>query len=639
MVTKKPIPGQSDIIDNIIASNYPFNNILDIGCGNGQASKKFRDAGKSVTATSYDIEKYIASYREELKGITLHPDIDICDMSVFDTNSFDAIWCAHVLEHIMDTGQALREVRRVLKPNGQFFVSVPPFKHEVVGGHVTPGWNIGILMYNLAVAGFDLSNGTFIKHGYNVFGAVKNGTDIPKESALHFSNGDIETLRDLGRFPRNFPAQQGFDGDLKIWNWKWNISPTLGDTSSRENSEKKSIKIAFFIPWITKGRGGTENVGSMMANAMVKKGHEAVIYTFDNEMGESCWPLNKKITLRCYPETITNEVEGQLLLELAVQKPDLIVGLHMNRNFFVSVYCGARLDVPVIVSEHTEPSLPQSIGTITDAERTTIFSGANKIHLLVENFKETLPNFLQKRISIIPNTVPPANKLADTLASHKNKKTILTVARLVKRKNIKNLIDAFLYSCKYVQNWQLQIVGYGPEKKRLLEYVRRCNHQGDILFVDRVDDAYPLYEKAQIFALPSISEGFPMTMLEAMAHGLPLLGYSSCPGINEQIINGKNGILSSGGEKLGTLGKDLLKLILDDHLRAKMGEEALNYYNQRFYPENIYDKWEKLFLETADEKNSLSSTPSPLHERAKITLNNMINSGISAALNERIDVI
>ena len=45
------------------------------------------------------------------------------------------------------------------------------------------------------------------------------------------------------------------------------------------------MKISFIIPWITQSRGGTENVGHMMANAMIEKGHDVNIYTFDEKDG------------------------------------------------------------------------------------------------------------------------------------------------------------------------------------------------------------------------------------------------------------------------------------------------------------------------------------------------------------------
>ncbi|WP_155133501.1 bifunctional 2-polyprenyl-6-hydroxyphenol methylase/3-demethylubiquinol 3-O-methyltransferase UbiG [Roseibium sp. RKSG952] len=230
MVTKTPISGQRDIVHHIIASDFPIDTLLDIGTGNGAAARLFRDAGIKVTATGFDIDEYSDHREADFEGIDLFPDVDICDMSVFPDDSFGAIWCAHVLEHVLDTGRALQEIRRILKPDGYFFVSVPPFKHEVVGGHIHPGWNPGILMYVLAVSGFDLSVSSFIRHGYNVCGLVRNGPDLWPNIRLHFSNGDIETLQRHGRFPEGFDAKQGFDGNFKSFNWHWLVEPEFKAT-------------------------------------------------------------------------------------------------------------------------------------------------------------------------------------------------------------------------------------------------------------------------------------------------------------------------------------------------------------------------------------------------------------------------
>lgn len=234
MVTKRTIEGQVDLVRNVIATGLPISRLLEVGIGNGVAARAFLDAGYEVVGTGFDIDDYVAEPLPE--ALELHADVDATDLSLFDTASFDAVWCAHVLEHVLDTGRALAEIRRVLKPAGHFFVSVPPFKHEVVGGHVHPGWNVGILMYVLAVCGFDLRDGSFIHHGYNIFAAVQKGSNL-RGRPLRYADGDIETLKRRRRFPRGFKAHQGFNGNISAWNWCWHIEPKLkagGQTMQRQ---------------------------------------------------------------------------------------------------------------------------------------------------------------------------------------------------------------------------------------------------------------------------------------------------------------------------------------------------------------------------------------------------------------------
>jgi SAM-dependent methyltransferase len=97
----------------------------------------------------------------------------------FPEKSFDAVVLSHVLEHCADVGRALGHVRRVLKEKGLLLVFVPPVEDIVCAGHVSVGWNVGQLMYVLALNGFDVSRGNFIEYGYNVCGFVMGILSTP----------------------------------------------------------------------------------------------------------------------------------------------------------------------------------------------------------------------------------------------------------------------------------------------------------------------------------------------------------------------------------------------------------------------------------------------------------------------------
>jgi SAM-dependent methyltransferase len=199
---------------------YKFNNILDIGLGDGIASKFFLNEGKKVYATSFCIETYGLD-KDFLNKIKLYKDVEINDLSIFKNEKFDAVWCCNVIEHTQDMGKALSEIRRILKPNGILFIIYPPFYRQVVGGHVNGGGNIGLLMYNLLIAKFDIKNSSFIKHGSNVTGFVrKKEICLPP---LRRDNGDINTLKSY--FPMK--VQENFNGNLKEVNWDWLYKKSL----------------------------------------------------------------------------------------------------------------------------------------------------------------------------------------------------------------------------------------------------------------------------------------------------------------------------------------------------------------------------------------------------------------------------
>lgn len=638
------IHGQGDLVAEALIRSPVAGRMLDIGLGSGRAANAFAEAGWSVSATGYDVDAYRSDGAEFAEGIELHENIDICDMSVFPDEAFDVIWCAHVLEHVLDTGRALSEVRRVLKPGGTFYISVPPFKDEIVGGHVKPGWNVGLLMYVLAVTGFDVRSGAFVRHGYNIFGAVGRGAGPLPDRVLRFANGDLEVLQRYGRFPEDFAATQGFNGDLSAWNWEWRRAPeetAINDTAAPDNVHEMSnmnvtdtlnesgidgaaqpahispMRIAFFVPWITKNRGGTENVGQTMANAMARRGHEVHIFTFDDDRAPSRWPLESSIRLWHLPEGEPTD-DLQLIAAVAQANVDLIVGLHMNRAFGRYVRCAHRLGLPVVLSEHIDPRFPQRIGAFTQEERLTYFTGATRIHLLVEAFRETLPDWLQERIAVIPNTAPPARQLADASGQDVAEKTIITASRLVTRKNVDQLIRIFAEIHPRAPDWRLLIVGDGPEMDNLKKLAAKLGLKELVNFTGHTDDPYQYYETAQIFCTTALFEGFGLTNLESMAHGIPCVGFASCNGINEQIIDGVTGRLSSFGDSRKGMAEDLLSLMNDSSLRVKMGMAGLQRYNEYYGTEIVADKWEALFRDAITNQSQHTEVDAGLGFEAKL---------------------
>lgn len=184
--------------------------VLDIGLGAGEASAFFLEMGCSVTAIGMDISQY--NVTEEVKKRCSLIDARMESMP-FHSETFDAVWCSHVLEHTLNPGLALTEMHRVLKDEGQLYISVPPFKHAVVGGHVCTGWNMGQLMYALLLSGFDIRNGSFWAHGYNIFAFARKATyQIP---TVYSDIGDIELLSNY--WP--IAMHQGIDGKMTEINW------------------------------------------------------------------------------------------------------------------------------------------------------------------------------------------------------------------------------------------------------------------------------------------------------------------------------------------------------------------------------------------------------------------------------------
>ena len=183
-----------------------FHNVLDIGSGEGVHAEIFRNHGKSVTEVDFGKSCYFNDNPDER---------DIYFGNYLDLQfgrQFDLIWASHVLEHQLDVNQFLTKIRGDLREGGILAITVPPMKHEIVGGHVSL-WNAGLLLYNLVMARFDCRSARILKYGYNISVIIeKHEIELPE---LSYDNGDIEKLLDY--FPDGF--SEPFDGDIQELNW------------------------------------------------------------------------------------------------------------------------------------------------------------------------------------------------------------------------------------------------------------------------------------------------------------------------------------------------------------------------------------------------------------------------------------
>jgi SAM-dependent methyltransferase len=187
--------------------DFEFNTVLDIGAGQGIHSEILLNAKKHVTSLDFGTSVYF-------KKNSNHHETIKCDYLDYNfKEQFDAIWASHVLEHQPNPNTFLKKIHKDLKENGVLCITVPPLKHEIVGGHLSL-WNAGLLMYHLVFAGFNCKNISILTYGYNISIILKKET-ISTFPSLSFDKGDIELL--LNYFPDN--TKEPFNGDIKELNW------------------------------------------------------------------------------------------------------------------------------------------------------------------------------------------------------------------------------------------------------------------------------------------------------------------------------------------------------------------------------------------------------------------------------------
>jgi len=203
----KPSPPESFKAEECLRKlvrDFPFETVLDVGCGRGPHTRAFQAAGKTVTPT--DI-------------FSAFDGVVVGDYAQLDFGrQFDCVWLSHVLEHQLNVNMFLKKVHRDIKEGGWLAITVPPLKHEIVGGHVTL-WNAGLLLYNLILAGFDCRQARVKCYGYNISVITpKISTPMPL-AQLKTSRDDMALLAPF--FPQHpqLTWRQSVPGNIQQLNW------------------------------------------------------------------------------------------------------------------------------------------------------------------------------------------------------------------------------------------------------------------------------------------------------------------------------------------------------------------------------------------------------------------------------------
>jgi phosphatidylinositol alpha-1,6-mannosyltransferase len=157
---------------------------------------------------------------------------------------------------------------------------------------------------------------------------------------------------------------------------------------------------------------------------------------------------------------------------------------------------------------------------------------------------------------------------------------ILTVARLVRRKGIKYLIEAMPRVLRSLPDTVLLVVGDGPEKPRLEEEARILGLASRVSFLGKVPEQklIAFYQASDVFVLPAIvdsemnTEGLGVVLLEAMSMGKPVVA-SGVGGIPEAVVNGETGLLVKPQDP-NDLADAIIRLLGNSELSRKMGDNG-----------------------------------------------------------------
>lgn len=202
---------------------------------------------------------------------------------------------------------------------------------------------------------------------------------------------------------------------------------------------------------------------------------------------------------------------------------------------------------------------------------------ADAVIALTKDMKREIQKICNREIIVIPNGIDlerfqnlSREEARNKLQIKADDKIIIFVGSLRPVKGVKYLIKAMKIVRQKEPNARLILIGNGEEKQDLIKLTGDLNLGNLITFVGEIpNEKVPEYMAASnVFVLPSLSEGFPLVSLEAMACGLPIVVSRVC-GLPEIVEDGKNGFLVESGNP-EQIAEKVLLLLEDDELRERM---------------------------------------------------------------------
>jgi glycosyltransferase involved in cell wall biosynthesis len=149
---------------------------------------------------------------------------------------------------------------------------------------------------------------------------------------------------------------------------------------------------------------------------------------------------------------------------------------------------------------------------------------------------------------------------------------LLHIGRFNAQKNHKGLLEAFSQIIKAYPDCCLNLIGDGELEGETLQYADSLGLREKINFLGNQTNVYTFLQKADLFLLPSRFEGMPMTIIEAMGTGLPIVA-SQVGGVPDMLEDGNSGLLVSCDPD--AVAQAVLQLLQQECLREKLGKNAL----------------------------------------------------------------
>ncbi len=263
-------------------------------------------------------------------------------------------------------------------------------------------------------------------------------------------------------------------------------------------------------------------------------------------------------------------------------RPDLVAA-HSSKAGTLGRIAGRTMEIPVVFTAHGwafTPGVPSLKASLYRQIERVVGPLANRI-ITVSEYDRRLALEAKivspDRIVTVHNGMPD---IAPTLRADPSRTPprLVSVARFGSQKDHPTLFRA-LAELRHLP-WELDLVGEGPLMGQMQELAASLGIADRLRFLGQRMDVDQLLQAAQISLLVTNWEGFPLSILEAMRAGLPVVA-SAVGGVGESVQDGETGYLVARGS-VDQVRDRLEQLLVDPNLRTRLGTKARARFEQEF---------------------------------------------------------
>ena len=277
------------------------------------------------------------------------------------------------------------------------------------------------------------------------------------------------------------------------------------------------------------------------------------------------------------------------------RNPD-IIATHATKSHFLVRYSGLHRSYPWIAFHHGYTSEDTKMRLYTQLDRWSL-PAARRVVTVCDPFAKMLAEtrgVSSERILVLPNSMDPApppdpekmQELSRSLGLPENARVILSIGRLSTEKAQIDLLQAF--ALMKTPDLRLVLVGNGIDRGRLVNAAATLGIAGQTIFAGQHRDVWPFYDLADIFVLPSLSEGSPNVLLEAMMAQAPVVA-TAVGGVPETVEHESSALLVPPRDP-EKLAEAMRRLLDSPELRARLAANAFARVKEHFSPEAYYER-------------------------------------------------